>query len=75
MSKNDLEERVKALEQQVAELQAAVANGARANDWRSTIGMFRGDETMGRICDAALAYREKDRERARRRYAKSKSKK
>jgi hypothetical protein len=33
------------------------------NDWRRSIGMFSGDEVMKRIDDAALAYRQADRER------------
>ena len=48
----------------------ALANGARPKDWRRTIGMFTGDEMMKQIFDEALKIREKDRERARRRYAK-----
>jgi hypothetical protein len=71
MSQRALEQRVATLEQKVAELEAAVANGAGEKDWRTTIGMFSGDEVMRRICDEALKYREKDREKARRRYARS----
>jgi hypothetical protein len=67
MSEQSLEERVAALEQRVAELSAALANGAPKNDWRSTLGLFAGDEVMKRICDYALEYRERDREKARRR--------
>ena len=66
-----IEKRVAALEQQVAELKAAVADGRRPKDWRRTIGMFAGDEVMKRIFDEALKLREKDRERARRRFRKS----
>jgi len=66
-----IEKRVAALEQQVAELKAAVADGRRPKDWRRTIGMFAGDEVMKRIFDTALKFREQDRKRARRRYAKS----
>jgi hypothetical protein len=69
MSEPTLEERVAALEQQVRELREALANGTYQKDWRRTIGMFAGDEVMKRIFDEALRYREKDRERARRRYA------
>jgi hypothetical protein len=71
MSELSLEKRVVALEQQVAELKAAVANGQRPKDWRRTIGMFAGDEVMKRIFDTALKFREQDRKRARRRYTKS----
>jgi hypothetical protein len=75
MPQRTLEERVAALEQQVAELKEALANGARQKDWRRTIGMFTGDEVMKRICDEALKYRERDRERARRRYGKGRRQK
>jgi hypothetical protein len=54
----------------VAEQETAVANCEPKKDWRSTIGMFGDDEVMKRICDQALAYRERDREKARRRFAK-----
>lgn len=63
-----LEQRVAALEQEVATLKARGA-GEPVKDWRSTIGMFTGDEMMKEIMDEALKYREKDRERARRKYA------
>jgi hypothetical protein len=62
-----LDERVAALEQRVAELAAALANGVRPKDWRRTIGMFTGDEVMKRIDEAALRYREADRRKARHR--------
>ncbi len=66
-----IEERLTALERQVSELKAALANGHQRKDWRRTIGMFAGDEVMKSIFDEALKFREKDRERARRRYSKS----
>jgi hypothetical protein len=66
MAPSTLEERVMTLEHQVAELQTALANGTRPKDWRRTVGMFAGDDVMKRICDAALTFREEDRERARR---------
>ena len=65
-----LEERIAVLEQQVADLKTAVANGQGLEDWRRTIGMFAGDEVMKRILDEALRFRERDRERARHRPAK-----
>jgi hypothetical protein len=61
-----LEKRVAVLEDQVAELRSLVGTGRRVKDWRRTVGMFSGDEVMKRITDYALAYREKDREKARR---------
>jgi len=66
-----LEDRVAALEREVAELKTAAANGSRTKDWRRAIDMLRGDEGMREIFDAALKEREKDRERARRRYART----
>ncbi len=71
MARPTLEERVAALEQQVAELKAAMENGVRPKDWRRTIGMFTGDEGMQQLFEEAMKLREADRQRARRRYAKS----
>jgi hypothetical protein len=71
MTKPNLEERITALEKQVAELKEALANGVRPKDWRRTIGVFSGAEMMPQVFDEALKYRENDRERARRRYDKS----
>jgi hypothetical protein len=63
-----LEERVTKLERQVAVL---MANGVQPKkDWQSTIGIFSGDEIMKEIDAYALAYREADRRRARRRWTK-----
>jgi hypothetical protein len=67
MTRPSLEERVAALEQQMTDLKALIANGARGQDWRSTVGMFTGDEVMKRIDEAALRYREADRRKARHR--------
>lgn len=69
MAKATLEQRITALEQQVAELRAA-ANGSSTKDWRRTIGMFTGDKVMKQIFDEALKFREADREKARRRFSK-----
>ena len=63
MAQRTLEERVAALEQQVAELQAAFANGARVKDWRRTIGMFTDDPGMQEIFKEAMKLREEDRAR------------
>jgi hypothetical protein len=70
MSKPSLEERVAELERQLADLKRAFMHGDRPKDWRRTIGMFAGDEVMKQIDEEARRFREKDRERARRRYAK-----
>ena len=68
-SQHTLEERVADLERQVAQLRQAQANGSPAKDWRRTVGMFTGDEGMMEIFNEAMKIRERDRERARRRYA------
>jgi hypothetical protein len=65
MAERSLEDRVAALEQQVASLTAAAAADANGKGWRRTFGMFAGDEVMKRILDGALAYREADRRRTR----------
>lgn len=69
MTANRLEERIATLERQVAELMAAVKQPPR-KDWRRTIGMFTGDEIMKEVFEEALKYREADRRRARRQFAK-----
>ena len=60
-----LDDRLTALEKEVAKLMAP--NNGAGKDWRSTIGMFAGDEVMKKIDDEARKYREADRRRARRR--------
>jgi hypothetical protein len=64
-----LEERVTALEQQVAELRAQQANGAKKKPWLETAGIFTGDEGMMELFDDAMKLREEDRRKARRRSA------
>jgi hypothetical protein len=71
MTKRTIEQRLEALEVQVAQLQAAVRNGARVKDWRRTIGMFTDDPGMQDIFKQAMKIREADRSKARARYAKS----
>jgi hypothetical protein len=61
-----LEERVAALEREVAELRTALANGTTVKDWRSTIGMFSGDESMKEIDELGRKWREAERRKARR---------
>lgn len=64
MSQNGFAARIDALEKEVAELRAELAR-LQPRDWRSTIGMFSGDEVMKEIMAEALKIREKDREKAR----------
>ncbi len=72
MTQAALAEKVAVLERQVAELKAEVARLAQPKDWRSTIGMFTGDEVMKEIFEEGRKIREKDREKARKEFAKSK---
>jgi hypothetical protein len=67
MSRPTLEERMAALEQQVAEMRAELATLAQPQDWRSTIGMFAGDEMMKQIFEEGRKIRAADRQRERRR--------
>lgn len=69
MGDKSLEQRVSELESRVAELQEIVVNDER-KDWRRTIGMFTGDGGMKELFEEAMKLRERDRERARRLYAK-----
>ena len=66
MSQPTLEERVAALEQQVAQLKSGLEKIIRPKDWLSTLGMFAGNEMMKRIDAAGQAIREKERRQARR---------
>ena len=70
MSQLTLEQRVAMLEKEVADIKAQHSNGAQDKPWLGLIGKFAGDEVMKEIFEEALKYRERDRERARRRYAK-----
>ena len=70
MKKPSLEERVAALEKKLAELESSLSEGYQ-KDWRRTFGMFTGDEGMKRVAEEALKIREKDRQKAKRRKAKS----
>ena len=65
MPKQSLEQRAAALERQMEELRASIANGSHAKDWRSTVGMFPYDETWKRIDEAGRKWREKQRRKAR----------
>jgi hypothetical protein len=72
MSALSLEQRVSALEQELAELRsrtidsnAGRANG-RAKDWRRTVGMFTDSPGMKELFAEAMKIREADRRKARR---------
>jgi hypothetical protein len=65
MSQPSLDERVTALEEKVAHL-VQTSNGAQAptKNWRSTLGMFAGDEVMKEIIEEGRKVREQDREQS-----------
>jgi hypothetical protein len=65
MPQSKLEKRLAALERQMAQLQAKVDKLEQPNDWRSTLGMFAGDEVMKQIFEEGRKIREKDRQKAR----------
>ncbi len=66
MKPKSLEERVAILEHEVAALKA---NGTGVRDWRSTIGVFTGDEIARQAFEVARKIREADRRRARKQAA------
>ena len=61
-----IEERLTALEQAVAKLQAALAMVKPAKGWRKTVGMFTGDDTMKEIDQQMRKARERERAKVRR---------
>ncbi len=67
VSTPSIEKRLTALEKRVIELQSEVQKLSQPQDWRSTIGMFAGDEVMKRIQEAGRRIREADRKSAKRR--------
>jgi hypothetical protein len=75
MSATALEERVAALEKKVKALEIAIADGGLTKDWRSTVGMFSGDEGMKRIDEAGRKWRETERRKARKTTSKTNAKK
>jgi hypothetical protein len=66
MSQLTLDDRVAALEREVARL-ATLQNGGRpaSKDWRSTLGMFAGDPVMKEIIEEGRRIRQQDREQTR----------
>jgi hypothetical protein len=71
MSVKELEQRIEVLEAQVRELQSErmAATGRRVKDWRAAVEKYTGDEGLLSIFAEAQKLREKDRERARKKYA------
>ncbi len=64
-----LEQRIDALERELAALKAEIVNGREQKPWLRVQGVFAGDEGMREIFDEALKLRKRDRQRARRRSA------
>lgn len=62
-----LEERVAALEQEVAQLKGQRGVEPGKHDWRRTIGMFTDDPGMLDLFAEAMKLREADRKKVRRR--------
>ena len=58
MAQPTLAARVAALERQVKELKASAGKPALAQDWRSTFGMFTGNDAMKAIDAAGRAWRD-----------------
>jgi hypothetical protein len=65
MSHGSLEQRVAALEEQVANILAKHANGSRKKDWRRTVGMFTDNLQMQVLFAEAQKLREADRKKTR----------
>jgi hypothetical protein len=64
MPQLSLDERVCALEQEVARLSRLLPGEAELSkkDWRSTVGMFAGDAVMKEIIEEGRKIREADRQ-------------
>lgn len=63
MSEATLEERVTALEAQVAQWTAPWLKPQQPKDWRRSIGILPADELTDRIFAEAMRLRQEDRER------------
>jgi hypothetical protein len=70
MTPLSLEQRVAALEKQVAQMNVQGPNGRQDKAWLRTMGMFGGDEGLKQVFEEAAKLREKDRQRAYRRFEK-----
>lgn len=65
MSRDELADRVAALEKQVASMLAERTANGGTKDWRRTLGAFSGDEVMRQIFAEGRKIREAERKRAR----------
>jgi hypothetical protein len=57
----NLEQRVLALEKEMAQLRQAQQPRPRFKDWRQAVGMFSGNDFMKEVDDAGREIREMDR--------------
>ena len=64
MTQLTIDERVAALEIQVANLVKSQAKLEQASDWRGTFGMFAGDPIFKEIIEEGRKLRQEDREQA-----------
>jgi hypothetical protein len=64
MPRATLEERVAALEKQVADLLANPSGTGRVKDWRRTRGFFTGDDLMKQVFEEGRKIRDGERKRA-----------
>lgn len=63
MSQPTLDDRVAALDREVARLSKLKAGGSSEDkNWRSTLGMFAGDPVMKEIIEEGHKIRQQDRE-------------
>jgi hypothetical protein len=60
MSNKQLEERLRLLEQEVAELRSRLDEAAPL-DWRKMVGLFRGDAAMREIVERGAEIRRSER--------------
>jgi hypothetical protein len=67
-----LEQRVAAIEKELAGLKSRRNNG-RQKDWRRTVGMFTDNPEMKELFAEAIKLREADRNKARRQHQKKQS--
>ena len=72
MSQQTLEDRLKVVESQVAELKTQLAALTQPTDWRSVVDKFAGDKDLQRIFEAGRKIREEDRRRTKPKPSKSK---
>jgi hypothetical protein len=63
MAASKVEQRLMALEEEVARLKTELEKLAKPFDWRQALGMFTGDEGMREIFEEGQKIREADRQK------------